>query len=294
MKNYQVCLNLIKWKNKLIFILFLVGLLASSTSNAQENTSDIKPDTSDYSWERFSFKLGGFVTGLNSDIQIRSQQVGLGVLVNVEDALGLSTSSSVIRSEIQYNFGKTRRHSAKLDYFGLFRQAQKVLDTEIEIGDEIYPIGTEVSSKFNLRIFKGTYAYSFYMDERVKIDASLGLFIMPISFSSSALKSSRETASFTAPLPVVGLGTSFAITPKLYLKQSVEVLYLDISNVKGSIVDVNMRLEYNRWKQFGVGFGINAYRLSIESDNADNPFFDFKGNVKTGYSGLLFFGKYYF
>jgi len=294
MKNHPVCLNLRKWKNKMIFILFLVSFLSSSTLSAQENNSDLKPDSPNYSWERFSFKMGGFVTALNSDIQISSQQVGLGALVNVEDALGLSTSSSVIRSEIQYNFGKTRRHSAKLDYFGLFRHAQKILDTEIEIGDEIYPIGTEVSSKFNLRIFKGTYAYSFYMDERVKIDASLGLFIMPISFSSSALKSSRETASFTAPLPVVGLGTSFAITPKLYLKQSVEVLYLDISNVKGSIVDVNMRLEYNRWKHFGLGLGLNAYRLSIEADTEDNPFFDFQGSVKTGYSGLLFYGKYYF
>lgn len=254
----------------------------------------MKTDTLNYSWERFSFTLGGFITGLNSDIQLSSQEVGLGVTINVEDALGLETSSFVLRSEMEYHFGKRRHQTARLGYFRLLRDGFKVLDSEIEIGDKTFPIGTEVSSKFNLKIFKGTYDYSFYMDERVKLGASIGLFIMPISFSTSALGLSEEVADFIAPLPVLGLGSSFAITPKLYLKQSIEILYLEIATFKGSITDLNFRVEYNPWEHFGFGLGLNSYRLNITVYNEDSAFFDFKGTIKTSYTGLLFYGKYYF
>ena len=287
-------LNFITHRNFLIFNLIFIGIIASLTVGARNNSSDTASDTVKYSWDRFSVTFGGFVTGMNSDIQLSSEQVGLGVIVNVEDALGLKTSATVLRSGMQYNFGKRRRQTASVDYFGLLRNANKILETEIEIGDKIFPIGTKVDSKFNLQIFKGTYSYAFYRDTRVKLDASLGLFIMPISFSITALDFSEETASFVAPLPVLGLGATYAITPKLYIKQSVEFLYLEISNFKGAISDINIHLEYNLWKHFGFGGGLNTYQLNIEAYKDKNAFFNFKGSIKTGYTGLLFYAKYYF
>jgi hypothetical protein len=294
MKENSFYLSLRKRVDKSILSLLLIILLASPYTKAQENNADIKPDTIAYSWERFSFNLGGFITGINSDIQLSSKEVGIGATINVEDALGLETSRLVLRSEMEYHFGKRRQNTARLVYFGLFRNARKVLDTEIEIGDETFPVGTELTSKFNLQFFKGTYEYSFYMDERVKLGVSVGLFIMPIRFSTTALGLSEEVADFIAPLPVLGLGANFAITPKLYLKQSFEILYLKISTFKGSIMDVNIRFEYNPWDHFGFGLGLNSYRLNITAYKDDSAFLDFKGTVKTSYTGLLFYGKYYF
>lgn len=294
MKYYSIFMPFNKRGTKLILSLILIVFLVSPFINAQENISDNKSDTLNYSWERFSFSLGGFITGLNSDILIGSQQVGLGVSVNLEDALGLKTSTLVLRGTLEYHLGKRGRHSTRFGYFGLFRNASKVLESEIEIGDETFPVGTEVNSKFDLQIYKGAYDYSFYMDDRVKLSITFGLFIMPISFSTSALGISEEVAEFIAPLPVLGLGTNFAITPKLFLKQSIEILYLEISNFKGSITDVNLRLEYNPWKHFGFGLGINSYRLNISIYENDNTFLDFAGSIKTSYTGMLFYGKYYF
>ena len=294
MKEYSIYLSLRKRNNKLIPSLLLLAFFACPLAKGQEYISDIKSDTITYSWERFSFSLGGFITGINSDIQISSQEVGLGVAVNVEDALGLETSTVVLRSELAYTYGKRRRSTTRFEYFGLFRQASKVLDTEITIGDQNFPVGTEVNSKFNLQVYKGTYEYYFYLDERVKLSASVGLFIMPISFSTSALGFSEEAFEFIAPLPVLGLGTSFAITHKLKLNQSIEILYLEISTFKGSIMDANIRFEYNPWKHIGFGLGINAYRLNISAYKGDSSFLDFKGIIKTSYTGLLLYGKYFF
>ena len=168
------------------------------------------------------------------------------------------------------------------------------MDSNIEIGDQIFPVGTEVNSRFNLQIFKGTYSYSFYQDKRVKLDASVGLFVMPTAFSIDALNLSDKSAKFVAPLPVLGFGTSFAIAPKLYLEQSVDFMYLKISNFKGVITDVNMRLEYNAWEHIGFGGGLNTFRLNIDAFDKKNKYFNFKGSLKTGYTGLLFYAKYYF
>lgn len=282
------------YKNKTVLILTTVMLLANLSALCQKSDFTAKPDTLQYEWERFSFKIGGFVAGMNSDIQLSSQQLGLGVLVNLEDALGLTTSTFVFRSEIEYNFGKNRRHSIKLDYFSLLRNAQKVLESDIPIGEITFPIGTEVNSKLNLDIWKFTYIYSFYLDRRVKLGASFGLFIMPTTFEIGALHLTNESAHFIAPLPVIGLNSAFAITPKLYLKQSVEFLYLDISNFRGAITDINMRVEYNIWKHFGFGLGINAHKLNIEALQEDQNFFDFKGTLKESYTGIFMYVRYYF
>jgi hypothetical protein len=279
--------------NKIIFSLILVAFQASPDIKAQEKNAVNKPDTLNYKWERFSLSVGGFLSGLSSDIILGSQQVGLGLSINLEDALGLQSSSLVLRGEAGYHFGKRNHHSLQFGYFGFFREAKKVLDTEIEIGDETYPVGTEINSRFNLQIYKGSYDYSFYMDERIKLGASFGIYILPISFYTSALGLSEEVAEFIAPLPVLGLSSNFAISPKLFLKQNIDLLYLEISGFKGYITNLNIDLEYNLWKHFGFGLGINSYRLNISTSKEDNGFLDFVGSVKTRYTGLLFYGKFY-
>jgi len=287
-------LNQLKSQSLNTIKLLFLGLLIGFNVCAKEKNNTSEPDTLNYSWERLSINFGGFLTGLNNDIQLGSQTVGLGVIINVEDALGLETTSTVLRSEVHYNFGKRRRHTAGLEYFGLFRNALKVLESDIEIGDQIFPVGTEVDSRFNLQIYKAKYSYAYFQDKRVKLDASFGLFVMPITFSASALNLKETATDFVAPLPVLGIGSTFAITPKLYLEQNVDFLYLKISNFKGLITDVNFRVEYNAWKHVGFGTGLNTFRLNIDAYGKDYKYFDFKGSLKTSYAGLLFYAKYYF
>jgi hypothetical protein len=293
MENYRINLSENKRSGRVILCFSLMVLLNAPFVKAQEHLPYKKKDSLDYSWERFSVSMGGFLTGLNSDIQIRSQAIGLGAILNVEEALGLETTSLVFRSEMEYNFGKRKRSTARLGYFSLLRKSTKVLETEIELGDQTFPVGTEMNSKYNLRIIKGTYEYSFFMDERVKMDASIGLYIMPISFSTSALDLSGEVAEFIAPLPVVGIGTSFAINPKFYFIQQIDLLYLKIDTYKGSIINFIFKCEYKPWNHIGFGLGLNAHQLTISAFKENGSFLDFNGSVKTGYTGLLIYGKYY-
>lgn len=268
----------------LIFIVFMPVL-------AQNYPTDSV--VTKYKWDRFSVNFGGFVSGLNSDINLGSQQLGLGVSINLENALGLETNSLVLRGEAEYAFGKTLRHSTRLSYYGFLRSATKVLADSLQIGDVVFSEGTILRSKFNLEIFKVDYAYALYMDERVKINATIGFFVMPLTFSVKADDDKNTAAKFTAPLPAIGFRTYYAVTPRFYITQNFEMLYMKIGSFTGSMVDVNFKAEYKPWNHFGVGAGINTFKLSVIKTGPDT-YLDFEGSVKTGYTGLLFYAKYFF
>lgn len=278
-----------------IIILFTAFIIFEEDSYAKEK----KPLTAEdslaiESWDRFSVNIGGFLAGLSNSIVAGSDQLGLGLALNLESALGLETSNLVLRGHVHYLFGRRHRHRVEIGYFGFFRNAYKVLEKEIEIGDEIYPVGTEISSKYNQQIFNANYDYAFYMDDRFNLGVSIGLYIMPLSFSVTTPNNTQRVADFTAPLPVLGLRTDFAITPKFTIKQSAELLYLKILDYEGRITDLTVRLEYTPFKHFGFGLGFDAYRLHVTSYEENPPIPGFIGTLRMDYTGLLFYVKYFF
>jgi len=279
-------------KQSLVFILLL--FLTNISLLSQEEIFDIERDNSIYHWEKFSVNIGGFLTTLNNDISVKGTGLGLGVLVNLEDALGFDISQFVVRGSMEYHFGSRKRSAVRVGYFGFFRNSSKVLETNISIGDTEYPIGTEITTSSNKQIISAIYDYNFYMDDRIRLGASLGMYILPSTFSISAQNSFEESANIVAPLPVIGLSTAFFITPKLLIKQNVDILYFKTSDFKGGISDINLWLEYNPFKHFGFGLGYNAFSFNFTTYNDSGVFGGFEGTMKTGFSGLMLFGKCYF
>lgn len=277
-------------KNILCISAFVILFIADAIAKEKKELT-AKDSLAIESLYRFSLEAGGFLASLSSGLLFGSRELGLGINLNLEEALGLQTSEFVFRSEAAYKFGRRRRHNARLTYYGFYRKATKVLETDIEIGNEIYPIGTEISSKFNLQIFKASYDYSFFMDKRIELGVSLGLFVMPVGFFIASGGESENNTSFTAPLPVAGIRTRYSITPKFTLRQNLHLFYLKTGNYKGSLTDINIRLDYNPWKHFGFGLGYNSYHLNIISKYDDFPLMDFAGTISMDYTGILFFVK---
>ena len=281
-------------KNKILLGLLLLIALSDLTLQAQEPEKETDRDSLEYHWERFSVSLGGFLAGVKSDISISGSETGLGININMEDALGLSTSTFAFRGEAEYNIGSRRRSHVRMSYFGLIRNSNKTLETEVEIGNSVFPIGTELSSKFNLHIIRGLYDYAFFKDERISLGVSGGLYVLPVKFAIATESTIDESTSFVAPLPVIGVRNTFLITPKIAIKQSVEVLYIKISNYQGSISDLNIWLEYNPFKHLGIGLGYNTFQLNFNSIQSTENDRNFNGSIETGYTGLLFYGRYFF
>ena len=278
-----------------MFIGLVLGLaFQNHLLNGQDKQREPVMDSLYYHWERFSVNLGVFLTTMNSDISISGTRTGLGVNLNLEEALGLTTTSFVVRSEASYNFGSKLRSHVRLGYFGLIRNSSKTLEEEIAIGDTIFPIGTQISSRFDLHIIRALYDYAFYQDSRISLGVSGGIYVLPVNFSVGTQNLIDESAKFIAPLPVVGMRNIFFITPKVLLKQNLEVLYLKTAQIEGRISDLNVYLEYNPFRNFGIGAGYNSFNFRFSSKQEVSKQFEFKGSIDTGFSGFLLYAKYYF
>lgn len=276
-------------KSVLLPIIFLIFTVNTKIAWSQEVDGTAISDN----WERFSISGGAFISGLNSDITFFNEQVGAGLIIDFEDVLGLSASSFVFRSNVSYKIGKKKKHIVYAGYFGVYRKATKILDEDLALGGLIYPIGTEIKSEYDLTIIRGKYEYTFFQDSRVSIGASLGLFIMPVNFTAKADGVGESVAKFIAPLPLLGLRTDFIIAKKLSLRQSVELLYLSTSTFKGSLLDLNVLLEHKAFDHFAFGLGVDSNRLGFTMKNQGTSLTDFSGSIRTDYTGLILYGKFY-
>ena len=263
-------------------------------------TPSLAAETSGESpWETFSFNAGLFASRSETDIRFGS---GLGVEVNLEDALGMDSDTNVFRVETYWRFTKNRKHRVDLSWFSLKRTASRTITEDITIeppDDEeiLIPAGTEVESKYNMDIYQMTYSYSFIQDDRLDFAGSAGLYIMPISIGLdvTGLVDDQADQSFTAPLPALGLRLDILLAQKWYFRSSTQLFYIEYEDYTGSLVNTRTAVEYNPWTHVGLGLGVDALRMSVQADdNASIPGLDLRGNVDFSYVGIYLYGRVFF
>lgn len=265
-----------------------IMLFAATAFAGEVNQGSGKP------WEKGAITFGVFLSGTDSTVRIGSP--GLGVSVDVEEALALESTTTVFRTDGMWRFSDNLRHRIDASWFALRRSGATILGKDITIDGTVIPTGSSVTTRFDLDIFKIGYSYSFFQDDRMDLAVGAGFFITPIGFELNATGAvNKYTAeSVTAPLPVVGLRADFAITPKWMLKNSLDLFYLEIGDFKGSIVDLKTAIEYNWFKNFGIGMGIESFNLEVEAQGSDYPNVDLMGAFGFKYLGLMLYGKLYF
>lgn len=266
----------------------LAALLVHRPALASDNAAVKTP------WERFSLKAGGFLASLDSEVRLGSTGLGTGVDVDVEDAFGLESSGAVLRAEASYRMGQRRRHRLDLSWFAIRREGTNTLTGDITIGDNVIVAGTSVDSRLNLQVYRLAYTWSFYQDDRADIAIGIGAYVAPVRASVSATGETQGSADFTAPLPTLSLRLDFALTPKVFIRQSLNVFYMEYESFKGGLLDTVLAVEYNPWEHFGFGLGYNAFRIALETKEEDYPAIDLVGRIDFIYQGLLLYGKLFY
>ena len=245
-------------------------------------------------WPKFELAVGGFVTNNDTDIQINSATLGAGVNVNLEDALGIDASSNTYRVDLLYRFGETRRNEIEFHYFKNKRDGSKVLQEDIQVGDQIFPAGTGVNTDNSLTFYNVDYVYNFLMDDRVRLGGSVGLHTTAIKLSISENGGGRaESDNVTAPLPMIGLRLDVVLAQHWRMKTALNLFYIEYDNYTGRLSDTFVGVEYAPWKHFGLGAGLNAINYYIEADGGSD-FTSFNGSFDYRLTGLMFYGKYFF
>lgn len=275
----------------IVSAVFVALFLALTTvpSSAADNTAYNLP------WEKFNLQAGVFFAGLNNQVTVGAP--GAGVAIDVESLLGLNVQNTVFRAGAAYRIGSQRRHRLDLDYLYFNRSGDKTIGQDIEVDNTVISAGTRVQTKYNFQILRLGYSYSFFQDDRMDLGVGIGIFVMPLKFelSASGLGSGQGELKFTAPLPAVALRGDFAITKRWFLRTNVDFFYLEYQSFTGYLVDTRLAVEYNPWQHFGLGLGVDNFRMVLTRDgNSDYPGVDFQGDIKNQFLGVQLYARYFF
>jgi hypothetical protein len=260
-----------------------------------------RPWRSDQPWEKFSVTFGYFLTSFQSDVSLTGS--GAGVVLNLEDILGLDSTTSQFRLDAQYR--AWRRHHFHFSYYDLSRNAEKIL--EVSIPEEEIEAGAFVQSTLDITMYKIGYSFSFWNDDRIDLGAGLGFYVMELAAGLNVFAEGSvggEGGSIaeqvlaedtTLPLPVFGLRGNIAITKRVFLKQSIEFFYISLSGFEGLLLDFSLALEGHICRFFGLGAGFNFLRVDIEGDGgSDFLGGGWNGKLNFDYSGVFVYGKFFF
>jgi hypothetical protein len=267
-----------------------------------------RPWLSDQPWEKFGVDFGFFLTTFNSTIALSG--VGSGVYLNLEDTLGLESTTKQWR--VMGHYRAWRRHHFHFCFYDLSRSTDKYLEGSItnpgnEDGPPLVAADALVESHLDLRVYKIGYSFSFWNDDRVDLGVGLGFHIMDIAAGINVLGEGSAggvggpidykllAEDTTLPLPVLMLRGNVAITKRVFLKGSLDAFYISLSGFEGLLLDANLALEGHICRFFGLGLGYNFMKIEIEGDGGD----DFlgggwNGKLNLDVSGLFLYAKFFF
>jgi len=108
---------------KLIICLVGAGLFFLNASGQDALKTEADTDFEKWYERRLDIQFGGYFANTNSNIVLGTSTLGAGLHINLEDALGLESSSNVVRADAVWRFGKTRKSFIRASWFAINRTA---------------------------------------------------------------------------------------------------------------------------------------------------------------------------
>jgi hypothetical protein len=284
-----------------LFVLIVLSALAGANSAtaqevAQEAEGQQEPAQEkepNQLYQRFRVEVGAFASFFNTNLRLDSKNLpGDGTEIDLEDDLGFDTKKFDFRAGGYLRLGK--RHKIRYGYFSLSRNSNKVLDEEIEFGDEIFPVDAEVNAEFRTQFALLGYSFSFLAREKIEVGIGLGLSAMFTKAGIAAVGSVgddpidlvEERTDATFPVGSLGLDVSWAPLSRMIVSGRVGGLYVSVSTITASVGDANVGAEYFFTRGFGAGLRFAYTKLQVE-ETAD-PLL----KVTYRYSGLQIYGVF--
>ena len=239
--------------------------------------------------DKWKFELGGYFPSIDTELQING--IDTGDDLDLEDKLGFSDSDTIWRLDGYWRFFK--KHRLGFGYYGFNRDASRTLDEEIEIGDEVFPIGAQVNSELNLGFYTIDYLYSFYQGEKWEISGHLGAYWVDFEFSAAGslqvgdaeTEEFFESTDFSGPLPFVGLAFEYYITPKWLAIVKGGYFQLSVADIDGKLLNLGAKLEYQFTRTFGLGVGYDSFRIDVTADDGE-----LRSDIVYKYHGVQAYG----
>ena len=272
-------------------VMTLCLLLFTPPAWAQVKSTD--PFSEKDAFKRWYFSIGPNAAIIDSGVSVGINSVGLGLNLDVEKLLGLDTGTFSLRVEGAYRTGETGRHRVGVSWSSFRRSGENTLTEGITLPPELDPDETELlpgttpKGAFDIDIINTTYRYSIILDDRIDLNIGGGLYIAPITIGVGIEGEDFAETDLIAPLPVLGIGLTTALSERWYAIAQSNLMYIRINNFRGAITNSMVGVEYRPFKNVGFGLRAESLRLGVEVvDESDIPGLgDFVGDINFSFVG---------
>jgi hypothetical protein len=228
------------------------------------------------------FGAGVFIPKTTTQASLTSSTLGVGAVIDFEDTLGMDDEKSVPGFMARWRIN--HRWRVEAEYFELNRSATRGTNREIQWGDQVFPINTQLSSNFEFSDLRVSVGYSFFRTKDKELGAGVGLHVASYDASLSTATFGSDSEDVLAPLPVLTVYGQFALTDRWAVGARLDWLSLDYDKYEGDIRSLGVDLMYQPFRNFGLGIGFRStvFDVTVSENNRDLK-------VKQNFSGPIFF-----
>jgi len=222
--------------------------------------------------DRWSFGAGIFFPQTTTQASLTSKSTGLGTSIDFEDTLGMKRSDTVPTVYGRWRINQRWRIDA--EYFQLNRSSERMINRDINWGDQTFPANTSVSSKFDFSDLRISGGYSFFRTPDKEFGVGLGLHMAWYDVSLNGPTGSGEGQDVLAPLPVLSIYGNFALTDRWALGARLDRFSLEYDKFSGGLTNLALDLQYQPFRHVGFAFGYRGLfiRAEVEEDRVTGKF----------------------
>ncbi len=226
--------------------------------------------------DKYNLSAGTSLISFDSHINFNSRDDSVDQDIDLEDDLGLDSQSQVIWLNGMWRL--TGRHRLRVVYMPFRRTSTKTLLSDIDVGDNTIKAGAFTNSSFETDILDINYLYSFHKTPEWESSIGVGLYwmknrsevlaegvIINDNDGSEEFRSNFQTTqSFSAPLPLIGLSTSYELNSNIRIHGAIRYLDVEINDIAGRIMTLNFRADYFFTDHVGAGLSLSSFDLSVK------------------------------
>jgi hypothetical protein len=244
--------------------------------------------------QSFVINAGAFLVQTDLKASLNGQSVN-NPEIDFDETFGKANDQTRIRADALWRI--TPKHHLTFMYFDNSTSRTKVLDRDVNWGDNLYKVGATVTSDMKFKVGALSYEYAFMRDPNYEVAANIGLHVSDLTLGlrgdatvtdasgTRPVSGAVQSNSMTAPLPVIGLRGAWVVTPNLVLDAQAQFFKVKVDEVDGSWSDLRANATWMFNKTFGLGLGYDRFYNRVDVTKTG-----FNGKVKMGYSGLQLFG----
>ena len=226
--------------------------------------------------DRFWISGSGFLANVDTDARVATAaNPNGGTQIDLEDDLGLDDSSLLAAIYAGAKLGGGFVVTG--EYYSLGRDSTATIARNITIEDVTYPVNGSITAGFDTDIYRFTVGYSFVRNETLEVGAAIGLHATNLEFSISGqgsaggapVSSQVRRKDFLAPMPTVGLYTTFEVMPRVTINARADYLSLGIDDYDGSLLNAQASVSYRLMDNVGIGVGYRYVDYDLDVTKTD-------------------------